>query len=185
MPQRRAFGYTARVPGERHKDQRVAHYLDLFEPLGGVTARSVFGEYGFFARGVMFALIWQGTLYVRTNEATRRQHEERGLKPFVYVSRAGRHTQMPYYELPPEAFETPGDMSSWARPALEVSLAAAREKLGRKRRKVARGAKKKRVRGAGPGKKRSKAAAAQGLRHGLSSTTRAPRKRKKLAARRH
>jgi DNA transformation protein and related proteins len=178
--------YTAMVSGEsRHKDQRVAHYLDLFEPLGGVTARSVFGEYGFFARGVMFALIWQGTLYVRTNEATRVRHEERGLMPFVYVSREGKHTQMPYYALPPEAFDTANDMSSWARPALEVAIAAAREKLGRKRRKVAGSAKKKRVRRNAPGKKRIKGAAAQARRHTLGSAARSPRKRKKAAAKRH
>jgi DNA transformation protein and related proteins len=58
------------------RDPRIDHLLDLLEPLGGVTARSMFGEWDFFRGGVMFALVYQGTFYVRVGEVTRPLHVE-------------------------------------------------------------------------------------------------------------
>ncbi len=50
----------------------VAHVLDLLRPLGGVVARRMFGAYGLFRRGVMFALIDDDVLYLRSTTARGR-----------------------------------------------------------------------------------------------------------------
>ncbi|MFZ5889658.1 MAG: TfoX/Sxy family protein [Myxococcota bacterium] len=109
----------------------AAHCLELFEPLGGVTPKLVFGEHAFFHDGVMFALIWDGALYVRADATTRAKHEALGLKPFVYVNRDGRGTQMPYFEVPPAALEEPSEMAEWARPAILAAHAASANKKPR------------------------------------------------------
>jgi DNA transformation protein len=111
-----------------HADSQVAHLLDLLEPLGGVTARSMFGEYGFFRDGAMLACIYQGAFYVRVDAETRTLHEARGLPAFVYEGKSGRRVTMPYYQVPPEAFEDSAEMLRWAAPAARAAAAAKQAK---------------------------------------------------------
>ncbi len=49
----------------------VAHALDLVELLGAVEARSMFGGHGLYADGVMFGLLDDGELFLKTDEETR------------------------------------------------------------------------------------------------------------------
>lgn len=114
-------------------DGLATHCLELFEPLGGVTRKLVFGEHAFFHDGVMFALIWDGALYVRVDRDTRAKHEAMGLKPFVYVNREGRGMPMPYFEVPAAALEDPQEMADWARPAIRAAHAASAEKKVRRK----------------------------------------------------
>lgn len=116
-------------------DGLASHCLELFEPLGGVSKRLVFGEHAFFHDGAMFALIWEDALYVRVDGATRVRHEALGLKPFVYPHRDGRTTAMPYFQVPPAALEDPVEMEEWARPAIRAAHAASLEKASRTRAK--------------------------------------------------
>jgi DNA transformation protein len=105
-------------------DSQVTHLLELLEPLGGVTARSMFGEWGFFREGAMLACIYKKAFYVRVDEQTRALHEARGLAPFVYQHKTGRRVAMPYYQVPPEAFDDPDEMRRWAEPAARAAAAA-------------------------------------------------------------
>jgi DNA transformation protein len=140
-----------RPAGLRPPDPFVAHLLELLEPMGGVTARVMFGGVGFFRRGVMFALVWGGTFYVRVDETTRPAHEARGLGPFEYDTRAGKRKTMPYFQVPPEALEDADEMARWAAPAARGAEAkggrAARRGAAAKRgRPATRGAAAKRAR---------------------------------------
>lgn len=112
------------APTQKSKDEHITHLLGLLEPLGGVTARSMFGEYGFFKEGIMFALVYLKEFYVRVDERTKALHEARGLKQFVYVSKTGRRTPMPYYQVPTEAHDDPDEMTRWAAPAFAAARAA-------------------------------------------------------------
>jgi len=105
-------------------NELVAHYLELFEQLGDIKPKLVFGEHAFFFQGVMFALIWDGVLYVRVDATSRAKHVSLGLKPFVYVNREGRGTAMPYFQVPVSALDDADEMSAWARPAIAAALAA-------------------------------------------------------------
>lgn len=109
-------------------DPQVVHLLELLEPLGGVTARALFGGHGFFREGSMLALIYEKTFFVRVDDETRGLHEARGLKPFVYVAKGGKKMQMPYFEVPVEAFDDAEEMTRWAGPAARVAAAVAAAK---------------------------------------------------------
>jgi DNA transformation protein len=111
----------------RPKDHFVAHLLDLLGMVGGVTARAMFGEYGFFKGGTMFALIWQGNFHVRTDDQNRASHEALGLAQFIYPGR-GRPVAMPYFQVPPAALDDPDEMARWARPAIAAAARAAAAK---------------------------------------------------------
>ncbi len=58
------------------------HVLDLLAPLGPVAARPMFGGFGIYLDGVMFALIADDTLYLKVDEGTRPDYEAAGSAPF-------------------------------------------------------------------------------------------------------
>ena len=102
----------------------VAHLLDLLEPLGGVTARSMFGSYGFFRDGAMLGLIWESAFYLRVDDDTRPNHQARRLAQFIYPAKNGKRMGMPYFQVPPEALDSAEEMTRWARPAARAAVAA-------------------------------------------------------------
>lgn len=81
----------------------------------------MFGGYGIYQRDTIFALILEDRLYFKADDLTRTEFTERGLGPFTYAAR-GKHTTMKYYEAPPEVFEEPEAMLSWAQQAIEAAL---------------------------------------------------------------
>ena len=45
----------------------IAHILDQLGAFGPVVARAMFGGYGLYLHGVMFALVTEDTLYFKTD----------------------------------------------------------------------------------------------------------------------
>ncbi len=105
----------------------VAHVLDLLAPLRGVTARKMFGGYGIYRGGVMFALVADDVLYFKVDDRNRRIFERAGTKPFVYDGKA-KPVKMSYWETPADAFDDSAAMLDLARGALDVALRAKQAK---------------------------------------------------------
>lgn len=61
--------------------------MKLFEPLGAITSRSMFGGFGIFANGTMFALVVQNTLHIRADDKTIVEFKSRGFQPYAYAKR--------------------------------------------------------------------------------------------------
>ncbi|MSO70659.1 MAG: TfoX family protein [Alphaproteobacteria bacterium] len=106
----------------------VAHVLELLEPFG-VRARRMFGGVGLYRGELMFALIWQDALYLKTDDTNRPSLLAAGSAPFVYVQR-GKKVTMSYYQAPEEALDSAEALRPWAKGAL---AAAQRARLGKKR----------------------------------------------------
>lgn len=98
----------------------VEFVLEQMAPFGDVRARAMFGGYGVYRDGRIFAIIVDDRLYFKTNAATRGEFEAKGLSPFTYVAR-GKSVTMSYFEAPPEVFEEPETMRHWAQMAYEVA----------------------------------------------------------------
>ena len=96
------------------------HVMELLCPLGGVTSRAMFGGYGIFHDGDMFALISGSTLYFKVDDSNRAAYEEAGSSPFPHA--------MPYYEVPAEVFEDATRLHEWASTAIAAGHATARKK---------------------------------------------------------
>ena len=94
----------------------VAHILDQLGALGPVVARAMFGGYGLYLHGVMFALVIEDTLYFKTDARNREVFEAASAGPFVYEIR-GRKVAMSYHEAPPETLEDPDALIELARGA--------------------------------------------------------------------
>jgi DNA transformation protein len=96
--------------------------LGLLLPFGPVAARGMFGGYGLFMDGTMFALIADDALYVKFGPGTRETFAAAGGRPFAYRSR-GRTVEMSYWRVPDEVMADPARLSDWA----ALGLAAAQE----------------------------------------------------------
>ncbi len=104
----------------------VEFVLDMLTPLGGASARRMFGGHGFFRDGAMFGLVAGDTLYFKVGDCNRADFEKAAAPPFVY-HRSGREIALSYREVPPDAMDDPELLSAWARKALD----AAREAKGK------------------------------------------------------
>ena len=67
---------------------------ELFEPVGRVAIRRMFGGLGFFRGGLMFGIWQDDTIYLKADDATRPAFEAEGCGPFVYGSKTGRETAL-------------------------------------------------------------------------------------------
>ena len=101
----------------------VDFVLESLEPLGGVSARRMFGGWGIYKDGVMFALIAYDQLYLKVDDGNRAAFEARGLQPFTYTGK-GRPIRMSYREAPGEGFDDPDILCDWARAACAAALRA-------------------------------------------------------------
>ena len=97
----------------------VDHVMELLDPLEGVAGRAMFGGYGIFHNGDMFALISGSTLYFKVNEENIEQYEKAGLSKF---------TPMPYYEVPEEVMENEETFLEWAEISIDIGHRTAKKK---------------------------------------------------------
>ena len=93
---------------------------DLFQELGPVRTRKMFGGLGVYAGDRMFALVASGDLYLKVDDGTRPAFEAAGSRPFIY-DKDGRAIAMSYWLLPGEAFDDPTEAARWGRLAIEAA----------------------------------------------------------------
>lgn len=111
------------------------HLRDLFQPLGAVRVKRMFGGQGVWLDGMMFALVFGETIYLKVDDQTRQTFVDAGSGPFVYHQRKrDREAALPYFSLPEEAQDDPVEASRWARLALEAVLRGKAPKKGKKAR---------------------------------------------------
>ncbi len=108
-------------------NQFVDFVLESLQPLRGVSGRRMFGGWGIYKDGVMFALIAYDQLYFKVDDGNRAAYEDAGLPYFTYADK-GRPIRMPYREAPSEGFDDPEILCAWAREAFAAALRAKKDK---------------------------------------------------------
>ena len=102
------------------------HFIsNLFAPFGPVAVRSMFGGSGLYRDGLMFALEFDGVIFLRVDAASIPDFEREGSKPFVYTrakspGRIGRHS-LSYWRLPERLYDDPDELAVWATRALAIA----------------------------------------------------------------
>ena len=97
----------------------LQHVMELLEPIDGFTSRAMFGGYGIFHNGDMFALIYGSVLYFKVNEENIDRYEE---------VHSAKFTPMPYYEVPEEVMEDEGKFLEWAEISIDIGHKTAKKK---------------------------------------------------------
>lgn len=103
-----------------HRPEFIEHLLWLLHDIGGVEARRMFGGYGLFYDGLMFALVADEVLYFKTDKDNIADFEQLELKAFSY-ERKGKQIFLSYHEAPGETLDDPDETCTWARNSIEAA----------------------------------------------------------------
>lgn len=107
---------------QKSRKQAFANYVvELMAGFAPVQAKPMFGGFGVYRDGLMFALIADERLYFKVDDASQARFEARGLGPFTYEFK-GKVGHLRYYEGPPEVYDEPEHMAQWARQGYECAL---------------------------------------------------------------
>jgi len=112
--------------------------VELFSVFGPVEVCRMFGGLGIYADGTMFALVVDGTIYLKAGDGNRAMFEREALEPFSY-SRGGKaQVIMSYRRMPDRLYDDPDELAQWARAALAAAHAQGVGKKGSSRKRQAR-----------------------------------------------
>ena len=101
----------------------VVYVVELMADWATVAARRMFGGYGLYREGLMFALVVDDELFFKTDADNVTQFEQAGSHPFVYQNQA-RTVQMSYWSSPEAGLESPAEMGVWCQSAYGAALRA-------------------------------------------------------------
>jgi DNA transformation protein len=136
------------------------HAVDLVSGLGPVEARRMFGGYGLYAEGVMFGLLDDDELFLKTDAETRERFRAAGCRMWVYP----RMPETNYYRPPDEAHEDAEAMLPWAKLGLEAALRARAAKAAKAGAAAARRAARERAVAKPPARKAGRKPARSGAK---------------------
>jgi len=101
----------------------LQHVLDLLNPIGGVSARALFGGHGLYRHGTVFGMVVADALYLKADDANREAFVSRGLLPFrCCLGKDRRKVAMSYFQAPAEALDDADAMVRWALCSYEAAL---------------------------------------------------------------
>ncbi len=120
---------------DRQRQSAFADFvLEQMADVPDVTKRAMFGGFGIYRGGLMFALIAQEQLYFKASDFLAEEFIALGLPPFVYASK-GRSTSLKYYQAPESVFEDSEQMALWSHKAYQCAMRAAQAKAAPKKRR--------------------------------------------------
>ena len=95
---------------------------DVFQSLGPITIRRMFGGKGIYCDGVIFALEVRDEILLKADAETAQRFAEAGARQWIYERKDGKTGAMPYWSVPDDAWDDPDLMAQWARLAFEAGL---------------------------------------------------------------
>ena len=108
------------------KNDYADYIVDKLAGLGDVHSRAMFGGYGIFHEGLMFALISDDVLYFKVDDTNREMYEKAGSSLFPHG--------ISYWEVPTDVFEDQAKLYEWAEISISIAKAKAKAKQSKKRR---------------------------------------------------
>ena len=103
---------------------------DLFEGLGPVTIRRMFGGQGIYHKDLIIAVVVDGELRLKADAISAPDFEAAGCAPWRYAGKSGKPVTMPYWSLPDGAADDTDLMTPWAQKAFEAALRSGKNKSG-------------------------------------------------------
>lgn len=102
---------------------------DVLGGIEGITSKRMFGGYGFYLDGNVFAFIVEDELYFKVDENNKPDYESRGSHPFVYTGHKNKGpVEMPYWLLPEEIMNDPETLYDWVVTSAEISKNSKKKK---------------------------------------------------------
>ena len=93
---------------------------DVLGHIPDITSKRMFGGFGIFESGAMFALISsEGKIHFKADQSNRKRFEDAG---------AEKHGKMPYYEVPQNVLQDEQTLHEWARDSIGIAHASKAKK---------------------------------------------------------
>ncbi|MCB1754920.1 MAG: TfoX/Sxy family protein [Gammaproteobacteria bacterium] len=108
----------------------VENLKDVFAAFGAIEARRMFGGYGLYHDGLMFALVSGDVLYLKTDKQSLASFTGLDLQPFEFEKK-GKMVETSYYTAPEIIFDEPDAAKEWASRAYEAALRTRKPKKSR------------------------------------------------------
>lgn len=112
------------------KDQSFHDYVihDVLKNIPDITSQAMFGGWGIYKDGIIFALIADGELYFKVDDSNRCDFERLGSHPFVYSQGKHKQTTMSYWLLPEEIMANETELPQWIERSVNVSKQSKQKK---------------------------------------------------------
>ncbi|MBL8505635.1 TfoX/Sxy family protein [Methylobacillus glycogenes] len=105
----------------------VEYLHELLHDFGPIQAKKMFGGYGIYHQGLMFGLVADDTLYLKSDDESRPQFEAMQLPAFRY-QRQGKEITMSFHQAPADMLEQADEATHWARLAYAAALRSKQRK---------------------------------------------------------
>ncbi len=106
---------------KEYQNEFVSYTKDLLEQFGNIIVRPMFGSFGIYKDGLMFALIADNELYLKADENAIILFETYGSTPFTYENK-GKLVRMSYMKVPPEVLEEQETIKKWMEMAYTAAM---------------------------------------------------------------
>jgi DNA transformation protein len=97
---------------------------ELFQGLGPVTIKRMFGGKGIYHMGRIVAVEVRGEMLLKADEQSAPEFAAAGATQWAYEGKKGSPVRMPYWSIPDDAYDDPDVMARWVRLAYEAALRA-------------------------------------------------------------
>ncbi|MCA1369834.1 TfoX/Sxy family protein [Bradyrhizobium sp. BRP14] len=94
---------------------------EMFETLGPVTIRRMFGGKGIYYEGAILAVEVNGEILLKGDAQSAPELEEAGSRQWTYEGK-GKPVKMPYWSIPEAAYDDPDEMARWVKLAYAAAL---------------------------------------------------------------
>ncbi len=100
---------------------------DVLSKIRGITSRAMFGGYGIYKNGVIFAIIAESNLYFKVGDLNIDDYKELDSEPFVYVGK-NRQITMSYWLVPEEIIYDVDLIEEWVEKSVAVGQDSKKKK---------------------------------------------------------
>jgi DNA transformation protein len=96
---------------------------DLFQAVGPVTIKRMFGGKGIYVDGMIIAIDLRDEVRLKGDAEAAALYEAAGCRQWTYTHKTSKKpVSMPYWTIPEEAFDDPDEAAKWARVALGAAV---------------------------------------------------------------
>ncbi|PCI05395.1 MAG: hypothetical protein COB78_01970 [Hyphomicrobiales bacterium] len=110
--------------------------IELFEPVGSVIFKNMFGGTGIFKHGLMFGLVMDDRVALKVDGETEQDFIDEGMEQWTYSregDKAARKRNFGYWYMPERLLEDSEELYGWAMKAFDVAVRADMKKPPSKR----------------------------------------------------
>ncbi|MEM7359702.1 MAG: TfoX/Sxy family protein [Pseudomonadota bacterium] len=111
----------------------VSYLHEVFEQFGTIRSRKMFGGHGIYHNDLMFGLVADDELYLKTDAENLSEFTDRDLDAFEF-NKDGKLMKMSYYRAPEEIYDDPDEAAHWGNIAYAAAVRANNKKTRKKKR---------------------------------------------------